>query len=208
MTECAYINMILNMPPVLNMLKFWIWRSSEYWRVLNMRALHSVLNMAKFWIWEGSQYASVTQRSEYARIWFVRVPNISSCRSSHQRCSVKKLFLEFSQNSQENTCARVSTEYDRVLNIKELHRVLNMPQCGWICLSGRLVCLKMSEFKINIWVCIMQYKARGHSARWWVLIERFWEIRIQNLVNDLRWKMERFGKIVIGFGYLCKKTSP
>ena len=25
-----------------------------------------------------------------------------------QRCSVKKLFLETSQNSQENTCARVS----------------------------------------------------------------------------------------------------
>ena len=68
MTECAYINMILNMPPVLNMLKFWIWRSSEYWRVLNMRALHSVLNMAKFWIWEGSQYASVTQRSEYGEV--------------------------------------------------------------------------------------------------------------------------------------------
>ena len=29
-------------------------------------------------------------------------------RSSHQRCSVKKLFLEISQNSQGNTCARVS----------------------------------------------------------------------------------------------------
>ena len=25
-----------------------------------------------------------------------------------QRCSVKKVFLEISQNSQENTCARVS----------------------------------------------------------------------------------------------------
>ena len=25
-----------------------------------------------------------------------------------QRCSVKKMFLEISQNSQENTCARVS----------------------------------------------------------------------------------------------------
>ena len=24
-----------------------------------------------------------------------------------QRCSIKKVFLEFSQNSQENTCARV-----------------------------------------------------------------------------------------------------
>ena len=29
-------------------------------------------------------------------------------RSSHRRCSVKKVFLEISQNSQENTCARVS----------------------------------------------------------------------------------------------------
>ena len=27
-----------------------------------------------------------------------------------QRCSVKKLFLEISQNSQENTCARVSVQ--------------------------------------------------------------------------------------------------
>ena len=29
-------------------------------------------------------------------------------RSSHQRCFVKKVFLEVSLNSQENTCARVS----------------------------------------------------------------------------------------------------
>ena len=29
-------------------------------------------------------------------------------RSSHQRCSVKKMFLEISKNLQENTCARVS----------------------------------------------------------------------------------------------------
>ena len=29
-------------------------------------------------------------------------------RSSHRRWSVKKLFLEISQNSQENTCARDS----------------------------------------------------------------------------------------------------
>ena len=29
-------------------------------------------------------------------------------KSSHQRCSVKKVFLEISWNSQENTCARVS----------------------------------------------------------------------------------------------------
>ena len=35
-----------------------------------------------------------------------RIPAITNC--SHQRCSVKKVFLEISQNSQENTCARVS----------------------------------------------------------------------------------------------------
>ena len=29
-------------------------------------------------------------------------------RSSHGRCSVEKVFLEISQNSQENTCARAS----------------------------------------------------------------------------------------------------
>ena len=29
-------------------------------------------------------------------------------RSSHHRCSVKKVFLEISQKSQENTCSRVS----------------------------------------------------------------------------------------------------
>ena len=32
----------------------------------------------------------------------------STNRSSHRRCSVKKVFLEISRNSQESTCARVS----------------------------------------------------------------------------------------------------
>ena len=33
---------------------------------------------------------------------------LSINRSSHQRCSLKKLFSEISQNSQEKICARVS----------------------------------------------------------------------------------------------------
>ena len=52
MPECAYIDVILNMSWVLNMSKFSIWLSSEY--------------------------ASVTQRSEYARICLDRV-NIEYC---------------------------------------------------------------------------------------------------------------------------------
>ena len=37
-------------------------------------------------------------------------PYIAACKLSEavaQRCSVKKVFLEISQNSKENTCARV-----------------------------------------------------------------------------------------------------
>ena len=37
--------------------------------------------------------------------------NISLCENSEvviQRCSVKKVFIKISQNSQENTCRRVS----------------------------------------------------------------------------------------------------
>ena len=35
-------------------------------------------------------------------------PMICSTEAVAQRCSVKKVFLEISQNLQENTCARVS----------------------------------------------------------------------------------------------------
>ena len=35
-------------------------------------------------------------------------PFLVMSRSSHQRCSIKKLVLKISENSQENTCARVS----------------------------------------------------------------------------------------------------
>ena len=38
-------------------------------------------------------------------------------RSSHQRCSVKKVFLEISQKSQENTCARQSPFFNRVAGL-------------------------------------------------------------------------------------------
>ena len=36
------------------------------------------------------------------------LPMAGTNRSSHQRCSVKKEFLEISQNSQENICVRVT----------------------------------------------------------------------------------------------------
>ena len=48
-------------------------------------------------------------RKLYARVFMDKwIINPRRTRSSHQRCSMKKVFLEISQNSQENTCARVS----------------------------------------------------------------------------------------------------
>ena len=49
----------------------------EYaWMCLNKQD-SGYVSMAKFWIWQGSQNASVTQRSEYARLCLDRVLNIS-----------------------------------------------------------------------------------------------------------------------------------
>ena len=45
MPECAYTSKIMNMPRVLNVEKFGIWKNCEYGRVLHMRASHSILNM-------------------------------------------------------------------------------------------------------------------------------------------------------------------
>ena len=40
--------------------------------------------------------------------WFKTMDNVVAFRSSHQGCSVRNVFFKISQNSQENTCARVS----------------------------------------------------------------------------------------------------
>ena len=37
-------------------------------------------------------------------------------RSSHRRFSIKKVFLQISQNSQENTCARISPLRDSIID--------------------------------------------------------------------------------------------
>ena len=45
---------------------------------------------------------AVTEKYSVQRCW----QNFDSVEAVIRRCSVKKVFLEISQNSQENTCAR------------------------------------------------------------------------------------------------------
>ena len=48
---------------------------------------------------------------------------LSKDRSSHRRCSVKKVFLKISQNSPENTCARVSFSIKYKIKVETLAQV-------------------------------------------------------------------------------------
>ena len=110
--------------------------------------------LTKFWIWQGSQHASVSQRSECT--W---------------------IFLAW-QNSE---CI-LGSKYAIILNMKQLHRVLSMPQYGLICLNWTWIYLKMSGFMIINRLRNMHHAIHSQSTSWWVLIERYWEP-----VTDLRW---------------------
>ena len=115
-----------------------------------------ILNMVKFWIWQGSQYASVTQRYVLTEFW---------------------IYLRF------KICQ--DPEYSRILNMRKLHRVLNMPQYGWICQNMTWICLNMSEFTKIDKVLSMSYIL--NSARSLYKVNEFWfrERSIQNLANEL-----------------------
>ena len=97
-----------------------------------------ILSLTKLWIWQGCQYASVSQRSKYARIFF-------AWQSSEYI---------------------LGSKYASFLSMKQLHRVLNMPQYGWICMNWTwlCLCLKMSEFTIINRLLNMYHTIYSHSA--------------------------------------------
>ena len=56
----------------------------------------------------GTNMLSSTSLSKFSRLQIVKVRFFEKIEAVAQRCSVIKVFLEISQNSQENTCAKVS----------------------------------------------------------------------------------------------------
>ena len=130
--------------------------------------------MAKLWIWQGSQYVSFTQTFDYARM---------SCLTKFYVCIL-------------------GSKYASILNMKQLHRVLNMPQHGWIRLNWMRICLKMSGFTI-INRLLNMYHTIHSSRSVWKLMSTYWEI----FRTVQRSKMERFGKMIIVFNYFRKKCQ-
>ena len=97
-------------------------------------------------------WALYTQHSECARICLGRILNISWVLI----CQV--------------------FECGRVLNMQESHRVLNMPQYGWIC-QNRIICLNMSVFMVKVRVLNMYHTILSAKSPF-KLMGTYWEIHI------------------------------
>ena len=102
----------------------------------------------------------------YISNWFIRLPitwwNTEAAKAVVQRCSVKKLFLETSQNSQENTRARVSLFKKRfwhscfpVKFVKFLRTRFFTEHLWWLLLKqlSTAALLNTSFEKVNAWSC-------------------------------------------------------
>ena len=141
---------------------------SEYaWMCLNKQNFEyalglkhvNILDVAMLWIWQCYQYARVTQRSEYVRICFDRVLNISWV---------------------------LNMAGFWIWNMQELHRARNMSQHSLICLNRTWIYLNMSEFLILDGSEHSTYNARYEVT---LQINEYLlrDTRSQNQDNDLRW---------------------
>ena len=84
-------------------------------------------------------------------------------RSSHQRCAIKKVFLGISQNSQENTCVRVSFLIKLQASAHFFYRTPFFTEHFWITASE-------SSWFINSY---LKYSRLKNSAIW--LADRIFE---------------------------------
>ena len=70
--------------------------------------------------------------------WLITIIPVTMCRSSHKRYSVKNVFLEISQNSQENTCFPV--------NFAKFLRTAFLQNTSWrLLLNVKKTCFKISQ---------------------------------------------------------------
>ena len=78
--------------------------------VLIRKLIAHILQLYKYnlnWICSWNSQISIKEWRNWEKSWRINFDELYS-EAVVQGCSVKKVFLEISQNSQENTCARVS----------------------------------------------------------------------------------------------------
>ena len=102
-------------------------------------------------------------------------------RSSHRRCSVKKVFLEISQNSQENTCAQVaqvfSCEFCEISKNKFFPELLR-----WLLLETNSCVLFCHSLPISKHMEVLQRRSNSST----VLKTNIHDLTIASLLYTLR----------------------
>ena len=95
----------------------------------------------------------------------------------------------------------LGSKYAMVLNMQELHRVLNMLQYGWICLNKVWIWLHLfyENRVLNMYHAV--YSVRSPCR----LMNIYWVLAYSELGQ--RFKMEHFQKIVIILNYFFAKNS-
>ena len=77
------------------------------------------------------------------------------------------------------------SKYARILNMAgfwlELHRILNMPQHGWICLTWTWICLNLCEFTVADRVLNMSHTI--HTL--YKLMSTFWEMGVFRTLSKI-----------------------
>ena len=117
-----FVNMIgvLNIRPDAVMEGLWIFQVSKYTKFLHMQVLHKVLNMPEYgWIIPEKKLFWLWQSSAFALSKFHRVLNMP-------------LVLNMP-----------GLRLWQIVNMRGLHRVLNIPEYTWICLNNASKCLNM-----------------------------------------------------------------
>ena len=92
--------------------------------LFSIYSLKSAMEATVKWHWSCSGIFIVN----FEQIW-----HIAPVKSSHRGYSVKKVFLEISQNSQENTCARVSflTKLQAACNLSKIETLAQVFSCEY-----------------------------------------------------------------------------
>ena len=97
----------------------------------------TVLNNLVFWVFQVSAYASIRQGSEYS--WIMLRYTVWSIMAEFWIFLVK-IWQDFEYAS-GSKCQ--GTEYGKLVNMRELQRVLNMPELAWVCLKNTSIYVNM-----------------------------------------------------------------
>ena len=91
----------------------WLWKKTQIEKKKNCLRIHKCdikTNKDKYGTAKhfNEKYKNNSNIFQFLSVQVIDQVYGNATRSSHRRCCKKKVFLEISQNSQENTCARVS----------------------------------------------------------------------------------------------------